>query len=112
MCYKASIIGILMMLALKNINYKASIIGILMMLALKKINYKASIRTIRKCSKMDGQKYIPNTKGQFISKCPFDFIVWTKLPTKLFLNFCLEFFCFFLGASWKLFGASCMLPCL
>ena len=58
--YKASIIGILMMLALKNINYKASIIGILMMLALKKINYKASIHTIRKCSKMDGQKYIPN----------------------------------------------------
>ena len=48
-------------LALKNINYKASIIGILMMLALKKINYKASIRTIRKCLKMDGQKYIPNT---------------------------------------------------
>ena len=30
--YKASIIGILMMLALKNINYKASIIGILIIL--------------------------------------------------------------------------------
>ena len=38
--YKASIIGILIMLALNNINYKASIIGILIMLALK---YKAAI---------------------------------------------------------------------
>ena len=51
-------------------------------------------------------------KEQLISKCPFDFIVWTKLPTKLFLNFCPEIFCTFLGASWKLFGASCRLPCL
>ena len=51
-------------------------------------------------------------KGQLISKCPFGFIVWTKLPTKLFLNFCPEIFCTFLGASWKLFGASCKLPCL
>ena len=31
-------------------------------------------------------------KGQLISKCPFGFIVWTKIPTKLFLNFCPEFF--------------------
>ena len=38
--YNASIIGILIMLALNNINYKASIIGILIMLALK---YKAAI---------------------------------------------------------------------
>ena len=38
--YKASIIGILIMLALNNINYKASSIGILTMLALK---YKAAI---------------------------------------------------------------------
>ena len=35
-----------------------------------------------------------------------------KLPTKLFLNFCPEIFCTFLGASWKLFWASCRLPCL
>ena len=27
-----------------------------------------------------------------------------KKPTKLFLDFCPEFFCSFLGASWKLFG--------
>ena len=53
-----------------------------------------------------------STKDQLISKCPFGFIVWTKLPTKLFLNFCPEIFCTFLGASWKLFGASCRLPCL
>ena len=51
-------------------------------------------------------------KGQLISKCPFGFIVWTKLPTELFLNFCPEIFCTFLGASWKLFGAFCRLPCL
>ena len=53
-----------------------------------------------------------HAKGQLISKCPFGFIVWTKLPTKLFLNFCPEIFCTFLGASWKLFAASCRLPCL
>ena len=51
-------------------------------------------------------------KGQLISKRPFGFIVWTKIPTKLFLDFCPDFFCSFLGASWKLFGASCRLPCL
>ena len=51
------------------------------------------------------------TKGQLISKCPFGFIVWTKLPTKLFLNFCLEIFCSFLGASWKLFGLPGDLVC-
>jgi hypothetical protein len=43
------------------------------------------------------------TKGQLISKCPFGIIVWTKIPTKLFLDSCPEFFCTFLGASWKLF---------
>ena len=43
-------------------------------------------------------------KGQLITKCPVGFIVWTKLPTKLFLNFCPEIFCTFLGAS-------CRLPC-
>ena len=51
------------------------------------------------------------TKGQLISKCPFGIIVWTKMPTKLFLDFCPEIFWTFLGASWKLFGASCRLPC-
>ena len=35
-----------------------------------------------------------------------------KIATKLFLDFCPEIFCIFLGASWKLFGASCRLPCL
>ena len=31
-------------------------------------------------------------------------IVSSKIPTKLFLDFCPEIFCSFLGASWKLFG--------
>ena len=44
------------------------------------------------------------SKGQLISKCPFGIIVWAKIPTKSFLDFCPEFFCSFLGASWKLFG--------
>ena len=52
-----------------------------------------------------------NTKGQLISKCPFGFIVWTKISTKLYLDFCPEFFCSFLGASWKLFGLPGDLVC-
>ena len=32
------------------------------------------------------------SKGQLISKCPFGIIVWTKIPTKLFLDFCPEMF--------------------
>ena len=36
--------------------------------------------------------YLYPAKGQLISKCPFGFIVWTKIPTKLFLDFCPEFF--------------------
>ena len=51
-------------------------------------------------------------KGQLISKCPCGRKTSSKIPTKLFLNFCPEFFCSFLGASWELFGASCRLPCL
>ena len=27
-------------------------------------------------------------KGQLIAKCPFGVIVWTKIPTKKFDNFC------------------------
>jgi hypothetical protein len=43
-------------------------------------------------------------KGQLISKCPNEIIVASKIPTKLFLDFCPDIFCTFLGASWKLFG--------
>ena len=32
-------------------------------------------------------KYFYFLKGQLISKCPFGIIVWTKIPTKLFLDF-------------------------
>ena len=51
-------------------------------------------------------------KGQLFSKCPYEIIVSSKIPTKLLLDFCPEIFCTFLGASWKLFRASCRLPCL
>ena len=43
-------------------------------------------------------------KGQLISKRPYKKSVSSKIPTKLFLGFCPEIFCSFLGASWKLFG--------
>ena len=45
-----------------------------------------------------------NTKGQLISKCPYEKSVSSKIPTKIFLESCPEIFCSFLGASWKLFG--------
>ena len=35
-----------------------------------------------------------------------------KIPMKLFLDFCPEIYCSFLGAYWKLFGAFCRLPYL
>ena len=50
-------------------------------------------------------------KGRLISKCPYEITVSSKIPTKLFLDFCLEFFCSFLGASWKLFGLPGDLVC-
>ena len=43
-------------------------------------------------------------KGQLISKCPYEKSVSSKIPKKIFLDFCPEIFCTFLGASWKLFG--------
>ena len=51
-------------------------------------------------------------KGQLISKCPFGIIVWTKFQRNYFWISALNFFYNFLGASCKLFGASCRLPCL
>jgi hypothetical protein len=51
---------------------------------------------------------IPHTndhfKGQLISKCPYEKSVSSKILMKIFLEFCPEIFCSFLGASWKLFG--------
>jgi hypothetical protein len=44
-----------------------------------------------------------STKGQLISKCPFGVKTSSKKTTKLFLDFCPDFFCSFLGAFWKLF---------
>ena len=37
--------------------------------------------------------------------------VSSEIPTKLLLNFCPDFFCSFLGASWKLFGLPGDLVC-
>ena len=45
-------------------------------------------------------------KGQLISKCPYEKSVSSKIPTKIFLEFCPEIFYSFLGASSKLFGLS------
>ena len=45
-----------------------------------------------------------SVKGQLISKCPYEITVSSKIPMKLFLDFCPEIFCTFLGASWKLLG--------
>ena len=44
--------------------------------------------------------------GQLISKCPYEKSVSSKIPTKIFLEFCPEIFWSFLGAYWKLFGLS------
>ena len=51
-------------------------------------------------------------KGQLISKCTDEKSVSSKIPMKIFLEFCPDFFCSFMGASWKLFGASYRLPYL
>ena len=41
-----------------------------------------------------------DTKGQLISKCPYEKSVSSKIPTNIFLDFCPEIFCSFLGAFW------------
>ena len=40
-------------------------------------------------------------KGQLISKCSYEKLVSSKIPTKIFLEFCLNFFV----ASWGLPGS-------
>ena len=57
------------------------------------------------------EKILNVSKGQLISKCPYEKSVLSKIPTKLFLDFCPEFFCSFLGASWKLLGLPGDLVC-
>ena len=32
--------------------------------------------------------FFQKTNEEIISKCPFGVIVWTKIPTKIFENFC------------------------
>ena len=41
-----------------------------------------------------------DTKGQLISKCPYEKLVSSKTQQKYFWIFCPEIFCSFLGASW------------
>ena len=45
----------------------------------------------RKKNKKEGIVSGLTAKGQLISKCPFGIIVWTKIPAKLFLDFCPDF---------------------
>ena len=44
--------------------------------------------------------FLCRPKGQLISKCPYEKSVSSKIPMKIFLDFCPEIFCSFLGASW------------
>ena len=39
-------------------------------------------------------------KGQLISKCPYEKSVSSKMPMKIFLNFCPDIICSFLRAFW------------
>ena len=56
--YKASIIGILMMLGLKNTNYKASIIGIVIMLALNNSFLYAALESLWKAERSSEEAFI------------------------------------------------------
>ena len=51
--------------------------------------------------------YYENCCRQWHFKGPYEKLVSPKIATKLFLDFCREIFCSFLGASWKLL--SCFL---
>ena len=61
------------------------------------------LRYSEKASKIN-QFLFELTKGQIISKYPHEMIVSSKIPTELFLDFCPEIVCSFLGTSWKPFG--------
>ena len=45
-------------------------------------------------------------KGQLISKCPYEKSVSSKIPKKIFLEFCPEIFCSFLGGFLEAFLTS------
>jgi hypothetical protein len=42
------------------------------------------------------QRFVHSFKGQLISRCPYEKSVSSKIPTKIFLEFCPEIFCSFL----------------
>ena len=47
----------------------------------------------------DATKEGETPKGQLISKFPYEKSVSSKIPTKSFLDLCLEIFCSFVGSS-------------
>ena len=82
--YRASIIGILIMIAFDNIKYKASIISILIMLALNNVKYKASIIGILI---MPGRPVNPiQTRGQILPTISLDF--WRMLHLCIYCACC------------------------
>ena len=52
------------------------------------ISPRMSILIIGLTARCEKLGIILETKGQFISKCPFGFIVSSKIPTKKFVKFC------------------------
>ena len=55
-------------------------------------------------SRLKAQLANVNPKGQLISKCPYEITVSSNIPTRLFLDFCLEIFCSFLGVPGSFLG--------
>ena len=50
---------------------------------------RKNIEIVRLCSNLQYQVYLslPDAKGQIISECPYEIIVWTKIATKKFPRF-------------------------
>ena len=72
------------------------------------LSMKSQVKDIRSLVSRHGAK-VPSTftlLGQLILKCPDEKRVSSKIPTKLFLDFCPEIFCSFLGGFLEAFWAS------
>jgi hypothetical protein len=68
-------------------------------MAVKHLNLKGKISHTNFLFSAQYRNYWELTKGQLISKCPYEKSVSSKIPTKICLEFCPEIFCSFLGAS-------------
>ena len=55
---------------------------------LQQVYYILTTLKFRYCEKAKKNFFLKILKGQIISKCPFGVIVWTKIPTKFFQDFC------------------------